>query len=157
VFIRFVVGSDGDHHRALTGIITEARLLRDRGELDQAEEARLEASYDWFEDHLPVPPFGVSNWSRDAVAWFKHDAGEPIRRMWDIVSLLRDHDVQVRLLKSVNPGRVVYEDGVEPPLAPQGHGARTRCALPGAQHGTHRTPSGRSGAAPNVRSGCSVA
>jgi hypothetical protein len=61
VFIRLVVGSDGDHHRALTGIIVEARLLRDRGELDQAEEARLETSYDWFEDHLPVPPFGDSN------------------------------------------------------------------------------------------------
>jgi hypothetical protein len=113
VFIRLVVGSDGDHHRALTGIIVEARLLRDRGELDQAEEARLETSYDWFEDHLPVPPFGDSNWSRDAVAWFKHDAGEPIRRMWDIVSLLRDHDVQVRLLRSVNPGRVLHEDAYQ--------------------------------------------
>jgi hypothetical protein len=43
-------------------------------------------------------------------AWLKHDAGELIRRMWDIVSLLRDHGVQVRLLRSVNPRRVLYED-----------------------------------------------
>ncbi len=29
VFVRFVVGSDGEHHRELTGIVTEARFLRD--------------------------------------------------------------------------------------------------------------------------------
>src|SRR5439155_604548 len=31
VFIRFVVGSDGEHHRELTGIVTEARFLREEG------------------------------------------------------------------------------------------------------------------------------
>jgi hypothetical protein len=31
MFIRFVVGGDAEHHRSLTGIITEARLLRDKG------------------------------------------------------------------------------------------------------------------------------
>jgi len=33
MFVRFVVGTDGENHRWLTGIITEARLLRDRGRL----------------------------------------------------------------------------------------------------------------------------
>jgi hypothetical protein len=47
VFIRFVVGGDDAHHRALTGVITEARLLRDRGELSASEAARLHESYAW--------------------------------------------------------------------------------------------------------------
>lgn len=33
MFVRFVVGCDGEHHRELTGIVTEASFLRDRGRL----------------------------------------------------------------------------------------------------------------------------
>ena len=33
MFIRFVVGADDENHRLLTGLVTEARLLRDKGEL----------------------------------------------------------------------------------------------------------------------------
>jgi hypothetical protein len=110
VFIRFVVGADGQHHRELTGIITEARLLRDLGELSADESARLEALYNWFNEHLAVPPFSTRSWPRDAVAWFKDDAHGPVRRMWDFVALLEDHGVPVRLPRSSNPGRVLYED-----------------------------------------------
>jgi hypothetical protein len=113
VFVRFVVGSDGQHHKELTGIITEARFLRDRGELTTDEEGRLEDLYDWFNENVPVPPFDTQPFPRDAVAWFRDDAGGPITKMWDIVALLRDHGVEVQLLRSVNPGRVVYEDRVQ--------------------------------------------
>ncbi|HEV7758163.1 MAG TPA: hypothetical protein VGO78_04215 [Acidimicrobiales bacterium] len=107
MFIRFVVGGDGDDHRALTGIVAEARLLADDDELSDPELVRLKASYTWLNEHLPVPPFESSDWGRDAVSWFKDDAGEPVRRMWDLMSLLRDHGVPVRLLRSPNPGRVL--------------------------------------------------
>lgn len=113
MFIRFVVGSDGQHHKELTGIFTEARLLRERGALSAEEEIRLEELYDWFNDHVPVPPFATERFPRDAVSWFKDDAGEPVSRMWDIVALLRAHGVVVRLLRSPQPGRIVYEDGVQ--------------------------------------------
>jgi hypothetical protein len=55
VFVRFVVGSDGQHHKQLTGIFTEARLPRDRGELTHEEEGRLADLYAWFNDNVPVP------------------------------------------------------------------------------------------------------
>jgi hypothetical protein len=54
VFVRFVVGSDGEHHPELTGIVTEAMLLRDAGRLSAEEAAHLEESYNWLNDHLPV-------------------------------------------------------------------------------------------------------
>jgi hypothetical protein len=47
MFIRFVVGADAEHHSLLTGLVTEARLLRDRGELSQQEEDQLHRIYDW--------------------------------------------------------------------------------------------------------------
>ena len=42
MFVRFVVGTDRENHRWLTGINTEARLLRDRGRLAPYQKACLE-------------------------------------------------------------------------------------------------------------------
>ncbi len=108
MFIRFVVGADGDHHRSLTGIITEARIRRDHSDLDEHQSARLEDAYEWLNEHLPVPPF--QRLPPDAVGWFKDEATDCIQKMWEIAYLLRECGVPVRLLRSANPGTVVYED-----------------------------------------------
>lgn len=113
MFIRFVVGSDGEPHRQLTGIITEVRFLRDDGRLSNEECSRLERTYQWFNDHVPVPPFSAGRWPRDVVSWFKADAHEAISGMWELSAILRDHDVPTRMLRSPNPGRVVYEDDLQ--------------------------------------------
>jgi hypothetical protein len=108
VFVRFVVGSDGQHNKELTGVFVESRLLREPGGLTAEEDARLDDVYEWFSENVPVPPFSTGRFPRDAVAWFKDSAREPIARIWDVVALLREHGVEVRLLRSANPGRVVY-------------------------------------------------
>jgi hypothetical protein len=114
MFVRFVVGADAENAAWLTGIMTEARLLRDAVELYDYESERLEAAYEWFNEHLPCPPFEkklrTGEWTRDAVAWFRADAKGPIERMWDIVAILREHGVAVRMVTTERPGRVVYED-----------------------------------------------
>lgn len=74
MFLRFVVGGDDEHHRILTSLVTEARLLRDRGHLAVYEAERLESIYEWFNRNLPCPPFSSSGWTRDAVSWFKDSA-----------------------------------------------------------------------------------
>ncbi len=109
-FVRFVVGGDDEHHRALTGLITESRLLRDEGNLSPHEVELVNATFDWFNLHLPRPPFKSSDWSRDAVAWFKDHAHEPIRRIRDLAVILDSHGHPVRTLRSRNPGKVLYED-----------------------------------------------
>lgn len=109
MFIRFVVGHDGEDHRQLTGVFKEARMLRDDGLLSVAETALLEETYAWFNQHVPVPPFRSSNWPRDSVAWFKDDAACH-GQIWHLVGLLREHGLNVRLLRSRNPGKMLYED-----------------------------------------------
>lgn len=113
MFIRFVVGLDDEGHRSLTGLVTEARLLRDAGSLDELQISWLEDTYAWFNANLPVPPFKSRKLPRDAVAWFKDDANEPIKRMWDIASLLKQHGVPVRMLRSANPSNILYEDAFQ--------------------------------------------
>jgi hypothetical protein len=114
MFVRFVVGSDAEDPSWLTGVITEARLLLDAGELDRHEARPLDETFEWFNDHLPCPPFEKKRrsgeWSRDAVSWFRDDAGEPLGRIWDIVALLEEHGVPVRLVKTDQPGTIVYSD-----------------------------------------------
>lgn len=113
MFIRFVVGHDAEHHRSLTGIITEARLLRDKGRLDDYAKAQLEEAYTWLNANLPVPPFKASNWPRDAVTWFKDEAGAPLAKMWEIASLPKEHGIPIRMLRSKRPGTVLYEDAYQ--------------------------------------------
>lgn len=110
MFVRFVVGGDEEDHRQLTGLVSEARLLRDRDELSSVEEEQLEAIYKWLNANLPCPPFSTSGWSKNAVAWFKDSATDSIQQMRTLAALLTQHDCPVRMLRSRNPGKVLYED-----------------------------------------------
>ena len=57
-----------------------------------------------------APPFSTSGWSRDAVSWFKDSAIEPIRKFRVLAALLEHHNRGVRMLRSRNPGKMLYED-----------------------------------------------
>lgn len=110
MFVRFVVGTDSENHRWLKGIINEALRLRDRGRLDPHQQACLDDAHVWLNTHLPVPPFSRSDWGPNVVCWFKDTADPSIKKMWEIVALLKENDIAVRLLRSRNPGKIVYED-----------------------------------------------
>ena len=47
MFIRFVVGADDEDHRLLTGVITEARFLLDKDELEEDQVGWLEETFSW--------------------------------------------------------------------------------------------------------------
>lgn len=113
MYIRFVVGGDDEHHRKLTGIVTEARIVRDLGELSGEEEHRLEEVFTWLNTHLPCPPFSTAGWSQDAVAWFKDSATDSIRQFRVLAALLDHHNRGVRMLRSRNPGKILYEDAFQ--------------------------------------------
>jgi hypothetical protein len=114
IYLRFVVGAPGDDWRWLTGILGAAGTLREESRLEPYQVDVAESAFEWFNEHLPHPPFednlksGV--WSQDAVSWFLPDAKDFVRRMWDLVAVLKDHDVPVRMLSTPQPGLIVYRD-----------------------------------------------
>ncbi len=114
MYLRFVVGSDDENAYWLDGIFTRARLLDEAGELYAYESARLSEVFAWFNENLPCPPFAWKRWngewSVDAVSWFRDDGGEPVRRIWDLVAILREHGTPVRFVTTKRPGRIVYRD-----------------------------------------------
>lgn len=114
MFVRFVVGTDTENAFWLTGVITVASTLCDQGVFFDHESELLEDIFDWFNEHLPCPPFRAKlrsgEWTPNAVSWFRDQAGEPLRRTWDIVAILKEHGTTVRLVKTARPGRIVYSD-----------------------------------------------
>lgn len=110
MYIRFVVGRDDEDHRWLTGVITEARMLRERGELQLYEIERLEETFCWLNENFPCPPFEANLQLRKGACWFKPSAKDAISKIWEVINLLKEHDVPVRMLRSNMPGRCLYED-----------------------------------------------
>jgi hypothetical protein len=114
MYLRFVAGGDSEDGRWLTGVITTARVLMDECRLEPHQVELVNATYDWLNEHVPCPPFKHNReskkWSADAVAWFLPEATEAIKHMWDLVAVLKDHGVPVRVLRTTHPGMIVYRD-----------------------------------------------
>jgi len=114
MYLRFVQGADSEDARWLTGVITAARVLRDDARLEPHQIDVVNESFDWFNAHVPCPPFQEKlksgKWSADAVAWFLPEATEAIQRMWELVAVLKDHGMPVRVVRTASPGLIIYRD-----------------------------------------------
>ena len=109
-FVRCVVGDEGQNHRILNGVISEVRILRDKGKLSLFEVDELKLIFLWFNENLPVPPFSTKKWSKQAVTWFKDSAKESIAKTQELLHILRTHNKPVKMLRSTHPGKILYED-----------------------------------------------
>ena len=111
-FLRFVVGGDVDDVRRLEGLF-RFRFVDAEGESPEWPEElefEVECLYEWFREHLRVPPFRRQGFSETAVCWFRSDARRPLARMWELTGLLRAAGVPVRLVRSWDPGQILYWD-----------------------------------------------
>jgi hypothetical protein len=114
MFLRFVVGTQRENGFRLTGVIASAGIIHDKDQLYRYESELLDEVFGWFNANLPCPPFREKlesgEWTPNAVCWFRPEAKEPIRRIWDIVAILREYRVPVRMLTTARPGEIVYSD-----------------------------------------------
>jgi len=117
MFVRFIAAGDSDNPWGATGVITIARVLRDEGKLEAYEVQVVDSAFEWFNQNLPCPPFGENResgtWTKDSVSWFLPDAEEPIARMWDLITILKEHGMAVRVFRTRNPGNIVYRDAFQ--------------------------------------------
>jgi hypothetical protein len=110
MFVRFTtLAIDPDSGHA-GGILVAAHELRDAGDLTVDEHSDLRTVLSWFNEYLFVPATLGAKEHRRAISWFKPAASEAIRRMWHLKELLDLHGVHVEVLRTSDPGTVVYED-----------------------------------------------
>lgn len=113
-FLRFVVAAiDADSGRRMGLFFAVDELLR-RGLLSKHEAEAATNAYDWFSRQLKRP----NSFARSAkpkarnvaICWFKDSAVAHVRRMWEFVNVLQENEVHVQLIRTRQPGYVVYED-----------------------------------------------
>lgn len=117
MFVRFVAATKDEDPWHADGVICTARSIRDAGEFAAAETAAVNAAFEWFNEHLPCPPFrdrlSRELWTENAISWYLATAQEPLERTWELAQLLAEHGIPVHVLRTLKPGRIVYRDGFQ--------------------------------------------
>ena len=114
IHLRFVVSQlDPDSGRR-QGLFQAAASLEARGVLAPHEIEDYRAVVNWFRDNLEKPDrFSISSRPHakgQALSWFKTDSARHIAKMRDLQRVLEAHDVSVDVLRTDQPGYIVYED-----------------------------------------------
>lgn len=111
MFLRIATGAlDPDSHQP-QGVFMAAHGLLTGGELSNAEADDLRNLLDWFNANMPCPGHAQRRvLSHRAIFWFRPCARAYVKKAWELVQLLRLHGLMVEVLKTRNPGSVVYAD-----------------------------------------------
>lgn len=116
MYIRFVTRRLHSESSREEGVFQAAHRLQDGGSLYEYEFSQLAEHIKWFDIHLKTParfttakPPHYRKRNR-AISWFKETAVEHIARMREVVAILENHDIHVRMIKTDRPGYVVYAD-----------------------------------------------
>lgn len=85
---------------------TAYELLESKS-LNEADEKHLRELLNWFSRNLPIPKrFDTDG----AIFWFKSDAKDCTRKVWQLALALRHQSFQVEMHRTRRPGYVIYED-----------------------------------------------
>ena len=116
MFIRFASGEIDEDSHVSAGLFRAAYKLIREVWLPDYEYDALRELMDWFNKHLETPydyrlePAGLADRS---VCWFRSSAHEHLRRAWEMVVILEERDIFMRMIKTEMPGYVLYEDEVQ--------------------------------------------
>jgi hypothetical protein len=111
MFLRFATKQIDEDSRKPRGVFIAAHTLLDSGDLSSDEWQQIRDILIWFNKNLPTPPDSFKT-SR-AIFWFKSSAEESIRRIWELVQLLRHHGHHVEVYKCRKLGNVCYQDELQ--------------------------------------------
>ena len=108
MYLRFVITQIDDHSHQPQGLFRASDVLLKSAELEADEKKRLQEILIWFNKNLPAPnkPYITGN----VTFWFKTAAQEHIRRMWELVHVLRAHGYLVEVHKCDYLYDLVYQD-----------------------------------------------
>lgn len=105
-------GKQDEYSGRAQGVFQAAVALKAAGELTASEIEELAEVLRIFDRDLPgrttfgeIPDY--------AIFWFKASHPEIVRVAWQLVTILRRHDLPIEMIKTDKPGRIVYEDNLQ--------------------------------------------
>ncbi len=116
MYLRFVVKEINEDSGRELGVFHAIRYVRDEGKLSADQLEQCESIMQWFSEHLErptrftaaKPPYYRKQ--NKAISWFKDTAHAHLGQIWELVGILQQHGVEVRMLRAERVGYVVYED-----------------------------------------------
>ncbi|MGW5734856.1 MULTISPECIES: hypothetical protein [Streptomyces] len=112
------------HRRGhFTGVFGLVNGLAREGKLTAEQERFRRTNNDWYDNAYPDPStIDPAIYDHDvnprAVAWFKVTATHLIERVPGYLEILDAHGIECRVVRSSDPGRVVYEDDFQIVVVP---------------------------------------
>ncbi|MGW0810470.1 hypothetical protein [Nonomuraea sp. NPDC002799] len=100
------------------GIFAACHHLRQNGRLTTADDDLFTKVDDWFIARLPYPPFYADGNTIRAVPWFKPTALALIAALAPLEDLLRRYEVPYDIVRSPDPGSIIYEDDFQVGVLP---------------------------------------
>ncbi|WP_043619823.1 hypothetical protein [Nonomuraea candida] len=92
------------------GIFAACHHLRRAGRLAPQDDELFGEVDNWFIARLPYPPFYADGNTIRAVPWFKPGATSLMAALAPLEDLLRRYDVPCDIVRSPDPGTIIYED-----------------------------------------------
>lgn len=91
------------------GIFQIAFEVRDAHETSMHDANEISRNMEWLKMHLHSPTLREEHYR--SIFWFKDTAHEPMKRLWAIKPYLEAYGHFIEVVKTWNPGKVIYEDG----------------------------------------------
>ncbi|MEV7452052.1 hypothetical protein [Streptomyces nigra] len=125
-YLRFQSPHRNDRGR-FTGVFGLVNNLAREGRLSEEQEAFRRLNNKWYDAAYPDPStVDATVYDEEvnpgAAAWFKPSATHLLARVPGYLEILAAHGVDCQVLRSTDPGQVVYEDDVQIVVVPYAHG-----------------------------------
>lgn len=113
MYIRFVIPQLDEDSHVKMGVFQKTFEMLEEGVFESYEEEILQELMAWFNKNLKEPlrlkkssKFHTIN---KAISWYKPSADMHVDKMRELISILEQKGVIVEMLKTDNPGYIVYE------------------------------------------------
>ena len=111
MYIRFQGRIKNERADSYLGIFQLAFQLRDKIDLEKHYEIQLIENLAWLKENLKSPKPLREDQNFRALSWFKPEAQKPLTKIRAIVAILQEHGYVIDVLKTSDPGVIIYEDG----------------------------------------------
>jgi len=114
MYVRFALTVRHPLSRVPAGIFYAAYDVCRDEQMPDYLRSELRPLLDWFNDYLAVPTrFAVRSkkrWQRVGICWFRGEAADYVARGREVARLLNEADVPTSVLKTRQPGQILYRD-----------------------------------------------
>jgi hypothetical protein len=113
MFIRFAGNRIDEDSKLTVGLFQVAfELLEDVG-IGDYHCAALSELFKWFDENLKVPfdyRLRPRNKAERSLCWFRSTAHEHLAHAWEMVVILKEHDIFITHMKCPEVGHIIYQD-----------------------------------------------